>query len=166
MFEGFGLVLVLALALFSLVALFLVVSVLFPGIVRRCGDAIEENYKRAFWLGFVNTLVVIILVVVFAALGERAAQWLFLPGIILLVFYIPSALFGLIAASQSIGGRLFPEASLLRQRAYGGGVMILACLFPFLGWYVLFPFLLILGFGAFLLAVFQKQAIETPEPEI
>jgi hypothetical protein len=162
MLEGIGLVLVGILALISLVALFLVVTVLFPGLVTRCGEALEINNKRAFWLGFVNTLVVAILLTVFAMLAESVAELFFLPAILILVFYIPSAIFGLISIGRIIGERLFSQHDSLRQQSYGSAVMILACLFPFLGWYVLFPFLLSLGFGAFLVAVFQKKGL--PEP--
>ena len=162
MLEGIGLILVGAMALISLVALFLVVNVLFPGIVSRCGESIETNNKRSFWLGFVNTLVVAILVTVFALLADRVAEFFYLPAILILVFYVPSALFGLIALGKIIGERLFGQHSSIRQQIYGSGVMILACLFPFLGWYVLFPFLLILGFGAFLVAVLPQKA----DPEL
>jgi hypothetical protein len=162
MLEGFGLILVGVLALVSLVALFLVVTVLFPGLITQCGEALKTNNKRAFWLGFVNTLVVAIVVTVFALLAERMAEFFFLPAILILVFYIPTALFGLISIGRMIGERLFSKHDSIRQQSYGSVVMILACLFPFLGWYVLFPFLLSLGFGAFLVTVFQKKAM--PEP--
>ena len=163
MLEGIGLIVVGALALVSLVALFLVVRVFFSGMIERCATAVEEFYTRAFWLGFINTLAVAIVIAVFAALAENMAQFFYLPAILLLVFYIPSALFGLIALSDKIGGQLFPESNQLQQQIYGSVVMILASLFPFLGWYVLFPFLLVLGFGAFLLAVFSKQKAEDGE---
>lgn len=164
MFEGIGLIIIGLAALVSFVALFMVAGVFFPAIVARSQSAVEENFPRAFWLGFVNTLALAIVVAVFAFLGERMANFLFIPGILLLVFYLPSALFGLIALGRVVGERLFPQAALFRQQAFGSGMMILAALFPFLGWYILTPFLLSLGFGAFLLAAFQRRAAD-PELE-
>jgi hypothetical protein len=163
MLEGIGLILVGALALVSLVSLFLVVGVLFPGIINRSAVSLETSNKRAFWLGFINTLVAAILIGVFVWLGENVAEFLFLLAILILVFYVPAALFGLIALGRMIGEKLFGNHSGIRQQIYGSGVMILAALFPFLGWYVLFPFLLIQGFGAFLVAVVFKKN-EFPEP--
>jgi len=162
MLEGFGLIIVGALALTSLVAVFLVVDVLFPSIIQHVQTAMDTKNKRAFWLGFVNTLVVAILVTVFALLAERIGEAFYLMAILFLVFYIPSALFGLISIGKMIGGRLFPEHTPIRRQIYGSVVMILACLFPFLGWYVLFPFLLSLGFGGFLIAIFQKNGGSEP----
>jgi hypothetical protein len=46
----------------------------------------------------------------------------------------------------------------------GGLLLVLACLTPYIGWFVFTPFVLSLGLGASILALFQRKAL-SPMPE-
>jgi hypothetical protein len=54
-----------------------------------------------------------------------------------------------------ISGQVFPGKEGWRQQASGTGVVILACLVPYIGWFGLFPYLGLRGFGAFILYLME-----------
>ncbi len=64
-------------------------------------------------------------------------------------------LLGLAGAVKLIGERLLPERSHHQQMVWGGLATVLGCLTPFIGWFGLFPYVALLGFGAFILSWFR-----------
>jgi hypothetical protein len=54
-----------------------------------------------------------------------------------------------------IAGLVFPGKEGWKLQASGSGVVILACLVPYIGWFGLFPYLGLRGFGAFILHLME-----------
>ncbi len=134
----------------TLPALFAVVYVLFPERVALIRIRTEAASRRALLLGLVNALFLGGLIVALASIGGDAAGIL---AAALLLLGLAGVTFGLSALSLTVGARLAPEASPLRQVVFGGGALFLACLAPLAGWFGLLPYLVSLGLGAFIMTL-------------
>ena len=154
--EGVAMLIAAPVVFGSLVALFSLLRVLFPGQVGRAKAATIEMPGRSFALGTVNLLFLSVIVAAFGALGGRGAGVFQLLALILLGLLVIALGFGLTGMSVLIGERLLPEASSTRQTAWGATSLVLACLTPFLGWFGLFPYLAIQGLGGFLIGLFRR----------
>jgi hypothetical protein len=165
--EYIGALILIILSAITLIAFFLAVSLLFPRRVGLSQQAASEMPGRSFVLGLINTLFFTALIFGFMALADRTgAQFLYLPALLLLVFYLIGLSYGLSALVQMTGVRLLPDASPNRQRILGALTLILGCLTPFIGWFGLFVYLCLLGFGGFVLGYFKKpNTLISPKTE-
>jgi hypothetical protein len=92
-----------------------------------------------------------------ASLGEGLRlSLLYIPFFIVVAFIIIGLTLGLAAAAQIVGERLFPEHTIVKRSIYASGMLYLACLTPFVGWFALFPYAGLIGFGGFILSVWQR----------
>jgi hypothetical protein len=64
---------------------------------------------------------------------------------------------GLAGMSNLIGERTFPDLSAWRQTLWGTVCLSLACALPFVGWFLLFPYIGFAGIGAMILGYFQRE---------
>jgi sorbitol-specific phosphotransferase system component IIBC len=78
--------------------------------------------------------------------------------LIIIVLLTVMLSFGLTAASSFIGERVLPDASSLKQNFWGTVVLCFACALPFVGWFLLLPYIGFVGIGAFILGIFQREA--------
>jgi len=140
----------------SLVALFSLLRVLFPGQVGSAKAATIEMPGRSLALGTVNLVFLSIIVAAFGALGGGGGGVFQLLALILLGLLAIALAFGLAGMSVLIGERLLPDATHTRQTAWGAAALVLASLTPFLGWFGLFPYLAIQGLGGFLIGLFRR----------
>jgi len=109
---------------------------------------------RSFLVGLIN---VVFLSVIIAALSGGGD---FPQFVALLLFAILAIglVFGLAGIGPLIGERLLPESSSVRQAGWGAAIMVVASLTPFIGWFLLFPYLSFRGLGAFLLSLFARTS--------
>ena len=85
------------------------------------------------------------------ALGDNTAVPLFSAlGLILMAALVIAMVFGLTAMAVLVSERLLPEAQGWRQLAGGGGMLVLASLTPYVGWFLLFPYIAFRGLGGFI----------------
>ncbi len=134
----------------TLPALFTVVYVLFPERVALIRIRTEAASRRTVLLGLVNALFLGGLIVALVSIGGDVAGIL---AVVLLALGLVGITFGLSALSLTVGARLVPEASPLRQVVFGSGALFLACLAPLVGWFGLLPYLASLGLGAFIMTL-------------
>ena len=166
MSETLGMLLLVVLAIFGLIALFLVVGVLFPRRVDLVFQAVDQMAGRALLLGLINTLFVAALFIGIAALAEATGlQLLFLLAILFLIIYVIGLVFGLTGMAQLVGGRLGPAWSPNRRHITGALALILGCLLPYVGWFGLFVYVSLLGVGGVILSFFRKNQLAAPETE-
>lgn len=154
-----GMILVaLAMAL-GLVSFFSVLGMFFPRRIAKVKKVLEEQPKRAFWVGLVNALFFTAILVGLFAIGQRVGGPI-LPviGLIILLFPALSTVFGLAGLVQFAGERLAPERNELWRTGWGALAIGLASALPFLGWYAMLPFLIVMGLGAFVTSLFQKES--------
>lgn len=140
-----------------LIALFNTLIVLFPARIEYTRQMAETAPVRAFFLGLVNFLFLGALILGSMALGKNIHQIFLIPGLFILILLSIGITFGLGGVVQLTGNRLFPTLSPVRRTVWGTGMLYLACLTPFIGWFGLTFYIGWLGMGAFLLSFFKLK---------
>ena len=154
--ETLYIVLIILLSLIALIAPFILIRGLFPGRVEKIREAIETQWKRAFWLGLVNTLFISIIAFGLGAMGENAPL-LNIPAIAIYGTLLIGLLYGLTAFTQILGQRLFPDLPPIKKDIRAGAVFLVAGLLPFVGWFLLLPYVICLSVGGVVLALYQSR---------
>ncbi len=140
------------------VSFFIVVGVLLPGSVKTSRGHFEKTPGRAFQTGLIYVLVLLALFAGSVTLVRSTGLGFLnlIPLLVMLVFAY-GAVVGLTAVSQSVGERAYPDHKAYQKNAYGAALVILASAIPYLGWAILFPYLLISGFGAAAIAFNESR---------
>jgi len=154
--ETFAVLLLSIMSLITLIASFVFTRGLFPRKVDLIQAALENHWKRSFWLGLVNTVFITILVLGLGSLGNNFRVF-YLPAFAIYAVFLIGLLFGLTAFIQLLGGRLFPERTPVQRDIRAGVVVILTGLLPAVGWFLLFPYVIFLSIGAVVLTLFRKK---------
>ncbi len=154
--ETFAVLLLSILSLITLIASFVFTRGLFPRKVDLIQAALENHWKRSFWIGLVNTVFITILVLGLGALGNNFRVF-YLPAFAIYAVFLIGLLFGLTAFIQLLGGRLFPERTPVQRDIRAGVVFLLTGLLPAVGWFLLFPYVIFLSIGAVVLTLFRKK---------
>ena len=76
--------------------------------------------------------------------------------IIILALLAIALSLGLAGMSTMIGERVFPELPLWKQSLWGAVCLSLACALPFVGWFLLFPYVGFVSIGSVILGFLQK----------
>jgi hypothetical protein len=160
----FGLLALIA----CLAAFFPVLEAFFSKRIAKTRRMVETLPARAFWIGLVNIVFALIVLFALASLGDRlpgpGGKIFFLLALIILIPLAIGLMLGLASVVKAVGERLLPEKSALAQTIWASVALTLACALPFVGWFILLPYICFLGMGAFVLGLFTKQPIE-PLPE-
>lgn len=144
------------LSLIALIASLLVMRGLFPHRVNRVRQTLENHWKRSFWIGLLNTVLITIFVVGLAGIAESAPIFYILAFGIYGTFLI-GLLYGLAAFIGFLAERLFPDHPPVKKETWAGAVFLLASLLPFVGWFLLFPYGISLAVGAVVITLFQER---------
>jgi len=148
----------------SLSAYFLVIAAMFPERVKTTQQAIDQMPWRSFGVGLVNFLFFgVILLVLFTITDGNANRVnsavrviLLVPTLALTALLIAAISLGLTGMVNVLGDRIFPEFNLLKRNTLSALTLSLACALPFVGWFLLLPYLALTGFGATILGFFQR----------
>ena len=139
---------------------FIVMNVLFLEQISKTRNMLQQTLKRSFWIGLVNVLFFLPVSLVLLSLGNTTSGLpsaiIMLPGLLLLGLLLGLASFGLTGIVNRIGEQVMPEQNLLKRIFLGTLLLSLACGLPFVGWFLLLPYILIIGIGAAILGFFQK----------
>ncbi|HJR79517.1 MAG TPA: hypothetical protein VJ821_05545 [Anaerolineales bacterium] len=119
----------------------------FPALIARAQVRIDKTLARTFWMGLVIVVFVTIPIVVLLALPFGPAKFI---GWILLVVSLALSSIGSAGIAAYLGSRLTQHSNLTALGVFTRGAVILelAAFFPLLGWFFLWPLLLITAFGA------------------
>ena len=150
------LVLVVLFSLAALIASLIMIRGLFPVRVERVRQTLENNWKRSFWIGLLNTVLITIFVLGLGALGNSAPIFFF-PAFGIYGVFLIGLLYGLAAFVQILGERLFPDQTPVKKDIQAGAVYLLASSLPMVGWFLLFPYGISLAVGAVVITYFQDR---------
>lgn len=142
------------LSLIALVASLILMRGLFPTQVARVRQTLETNWKRSFWIGLGNTVLITLIVMGLGSLSEGAPVFFILAFGIYGAFLV-GLLYGLSALVRVLGERLFPDQPPAKQDIKGGAIFVLASLLPGAGWFILFPYGISLAVGAVMITLFH-----------
>jgi len=138
-----------------LVALFLVLGLLFPDRIEKSRWAAEGFPRRSFLIGLVNTLFLSAIIFGIIALAEAInLELITIIAVFLMVFYVIIFVFGLTSMVHIVGTLFAPMQHQKYQVGFGAVILLLACLTPFIGWFLLFPYIGITGVGAVIIGSF------------
>ena len=154
--ETFTIILLSILALITLVASLVFFRGLFPIRVSKIQATLENNWKRSFWLGLLNTILITIFVFGFGSLGNGSPLF-YIPAFAMYGVFLIGLLFGLAAFVQILGERLFANLDPVKRDVKAGSVLLLTSLLPFVGWFLLFPYVISLSFGAVVITLLQNR---------
>ena len=153
----------------TLIALLGTVDLFLPKPVHRARQKLETSPVRSFLVGLINLLfwfVILVFWFVWTQYKGGPEAMGFVIGtalaILLLIGVIVPGVPGLAALAQLTGFRFNGSASPLGQDLRGGFLLVLACLTPYIGWFIFTPTLLSTAIGAGLLTFFQR----TPKPPV
>lgn len=161
MTEIFRLTLIILLLTVSLAAFFLVIGALFPDRVSKTQGIIQLTPGRSFGLGMVNFLFFGLIAMVMLSLAENAGAFvkgiLTIPALLILAFLSALLSVGLTAAVQHLAERLFPDMIQWKRSLWSAVILCFACALPFIGWFLLLPYIGFTSIGATILGFFQKS---------
>ena len=145
----------------GLAAYFLVLNALFPQRIAKTKSMVQAMPARSFAIGVVNFVFFVVIALVFFSVAENAGPFskgiLTIPAVVILAFLGIVLSMGLAGMSNLIGERTFPDLSAWRQTLWGTVCLSLACALPFVGWFLLFPYIGFAGIGAMILGYFQRE---------
>jgi hypothetical protein len=170
--EMFGLVLLVLLGGIALIALLAAIHLLVPGPVQGAGQALEGAIGRSFLLGLVNLLFFGALAAIlfwlaglirdnWSGLAAFLSVFLALLALSLMVGLAVFSLNGLAALASLLGTRMGTAKKAFQSDLSGGLLLVLACLTPYVGWYIFTPFAVGVGLGATVQTFFQRRAPKT-----
>jgi hypothetical protein len=135
----------------ALIALFAALMLLLPDPIRQARTNLEEHPWRSIFLGILNfTGAAIILALLITLVSNNMDLQPILNPLIVLVamaLAIPMVI-GLCAVIILVGTRLGEARRPLWTYLRGGGLLLLACVVPFIGWFVFAPLMLWAGMGS------------------
>ena len=146
----------------TLAAYFLVIGALFTNRVTKTQSIINQTSGRAFGLGMVNFLFFGLIAVVLLSVAENAGSFvkgiLTLPALIIFGFLTVLLSLGLTGMVNVLAERIFPDLTLWKRNIWSSIILCFACALPFLGWFLLLPYLGFVSIGAAILGFFQRDS--------
>ena len=154
------LLLILLLLTISLAAYFLVIGALFANRVTKTQRVINQMPGRAFGVGLINFLFFGVIAIVLFSVAENTS------GLVKGILTIPALLItALLAILLSVGltgmvnvfsERIFADMVAWKRNIWGSAILCFACALPFAGWFLLLPYIGLIGVGAMILGFFQR----------
>lgn len=161
MSDIFRLFLALTLLTILLAAFFLVMSALFLQRIAKTKSIIQSTPARSFGIGLVNFIFFFVIAAVLLSVAESAGPFikgiLTIPALIILAFLAIMLSLGLAGMSNLVGERIVPDTPGWKQTLWGTVCLSLACALPFVGWFLLLPYVGFVGIGAVILGFFQRN---------
>ena len=147
----------------ALSAYFLVLGALFTNRVAKTQRVLTAMPGRSFGVGLVNFLFFGVIALVLFSLSDKAGSVikviLTIPALLITAVLAIMLSFGLVGIVNLLGERIFPETSSWKQTVFGSIILSFACALPFVGWFLLFPYVGFVGIGGFILGLFQREKI-------
>jgi hypothetical protein len=140
---------------------FLVVSAFFNKRVLKTLNVAKQLPARSLGIGFVNFLffgtIAVVLFAVAEGVGNDAIKLIVLiPSLLIATVLVIFLSLGLSAMVSILGERVFPDLSSWQKSFWGTVILAFASAIPTVGWFLLFPYVALTGFGAVILGFFQK----------
>ena len=145
----------------ALTSYFLVLGALFTNRVAKTQRVLTAMPGRSFGVGLVNFLFFGVIALVLFSLSDKAGSVikviLTIPALLITAVLAIMLSFGLVGIVNLLGERIFPDTSSWKQTVFGSTILSFACALPFVGWFLLFPYVGFTGIGAFILGLFQRE---------
>ncbi len=147
------------------VGYWLMAAGLFPRFVERCSNQIGGAPVKTVLIGLITLGPLVGIGLAISSKAPNAAGKV--AGLAIALLALLAGLFGSSGLAQRIGTGLATardEQEPWRRNLRGGIVLALTFVLPFIGTFVVLPFALIAGFGAFIIGVFKRRSVAAPAP--
>lgn len=155
------LTLIILLLTITLTAYFLVIGAMFISRVAKTQTSLSLTPGRSFGLGMVNFFFFGLIAFVMLSLAENAGSFvkgiLTIPALLILAFLSILLSLGLTATVQHLAERLFLDMPAWKRNLWSSVILCIACAMPFVGWFLLIPYIAFVGIGATILGFLQKS---------
>ena len=145
----------------GLTAYVLVVNALFAPRITRTKSIARSTPVRSLGIGLVNFLFFAAIALVLLSVAENTGTVLrailTLPALVILALLTIGLSLGLTAMANLIGEQIFSDLPARKQLLWGTVCLALACALPFVGWFLLFPYVGLSGMGAVLLGFLKRS---------
>ncbi len=163
----FLLVIGIPLSIIGLIALFSAMILLLPDPIRQARENLEAHPWRSIFLGVLNFMGVGILTALVLSLGKYLTLgWqtplLGLVAVLILLMAIPTTI-GLSGMIMTVGVRIGERQKPFFTYLRGGGLLLLACLAPVIGWFVFTPIVIFASFGSVIGLLARPKKAKTAE---
>jgi len=146
----------------TLTPFLLALNILFPRRVTKARTVADLMPGRAFVVGLVNFLFFSAIAFILLTLADRVGNDLLkglltLPGLFFLAVLGVGLSFGSAGMARLAGERLASAQSEVRRILWGGLALSLGSTLPFVGWFLLLPYVELVGLGAFIIGFFYRE---------
>jgi hypothetical protein len=145
----------------SFAAYFLVLGALFANRAAKTQHVMIAMPGRSLGVGLVNFLFFGVISLVLFSISDKAGGFvkviLTIPALVITAGLAIMLSFGLTGTANLLGERILPEVGSWKRTVLGTAVLCFACSLPFAGWFLLFPYVGLVGIGAFILGLFQRE---------
>ena len=146
----------------TVVMLFVGMQVFFGSFLEGVERAATEHPGRSILTGLINTLFLFALGYLFITWGQSAGNPILgAIGVIFWLILVVGMIFGLAGMVLLARTRLYRETGGWRLIANAGGILFLACLTPYAGWFGFLPYLVLSGLGAVMIHALQAYRDRT-----
>ncbi len=120
---------------------------LFPSVVSRAQVRVDKTPMQTFWMGLALVIALTIPIIILLALPFGPAKFI---GWILLAASLALSSIGSAGIAAHLSTRLANQSSLSPLNGFirGSIILELTAFFPVLGWFFIWPLMLITAFGA------------------
>jgi intracellular septation protein A len=152
---------VIMLLTINLVPFFIALRLLFPVRTARTSGIANQQPGRSFAIGLVNFVFFVVIGLATASLVDKTPGLLkIIPSLLAIlsaVCLFISLAFGLAGISGLIGERLAPSQNGWKQELWGVLLLGLGGSVPLLGWFMLLPYAIWTGMGAFIISLAARD---------
>jgi sorbitol-specific phosphotransferase system component IIBC len=145
----------------GLIGYFVVLGALFSKRSSKTQAVITSMPNRALGIGAVNFVFFSVIAFILFSVSDGVEGFLkvilIIPAILITAVLVIALSFGLAAVANLVGERALPEASPLKRAVWGTVFLSLACALPFVGWFLMLPYVGLVGIGGFIIGYFQRQ---------
>lgn len=156
-----ALLIVLVIFYIGIVPMTLLLHVMFPHFIRRARNNAERMPIRSALVGTINFIFFTALTLAILGIAQEADDGggglLRVIAILIVLILAAFFAFGIAVIARWVGERLLPEASVMRQNIGGIVILELATLAPLVGWFVLPLVVMLVGYGAVIIALVWKR---------
>ncbi len=146
----------------TLTAFIALVGRLFSTPVTLSAEAIKASLWKPFLLGLVNAVFFILLAALMFNFARGQLSGIF-AGLVAMIALAILAALGILASIGLSGFSCWLEERIsMSERALASSLkitllLVLACMAPFVGWFLLTPFVIATGLGAAIQVLFRKK---------
>ena len=146
----------------TLTAFIIVVGRLLPTPVALSAEAIKASLWKPFVIGLVNAVFFILLAALLFNFARSQSG--FFAGFIAMIALAIFAALGILASIGLSGfsfwleERIYPDGHTLTTSLKSTILLVLGCMAPFVGWFLLTPFVIATGLGSAIQIVLRRKA--------